>query len=130
MGRILLDKEIVSSGPWRGHYTCDFTDSCQMMTVEGFTVQQMTKLYKDRSLIVCGGLYDKHYKLIEDGKNECEYCEDDTKDIFYGEINGAEVSVFISDSHELELYISENGEEMKKTALMRYCPFCGRRLRQ
>lgn len=57
------------------------------------------------------------------------FCEDDTKDIFYEEFDGAEISVFINDSQELELYVSGQGKELKKTILMRYCPFCGRRLR-
>lgn len=59
----------------------------------------------------------------------CEFCEDDTKDIFYEEFGGVEISVFINDSPELELYVSGQGEELKKTCLMRFCPFCGRRLR-
>lgn len=59
----------------------------------------------------------------------CEFCEDDTKDIFYEEFGGVEISVFINDSPELELYVSGQGEELKKTVPMRYCPFCGRRLR-
>ena len=62
-------------------------------------------------------------------ENRCEFCEDDTKDIFYEEFGDVEISVFINDSPELELYVTEQGKELKKTILMRYCPFCGRRLR-
>lgn len=63
-------------------------------------------------------------------ENECEFCEDDTKDIFYEEFGGVEISVFINDSPELELYVSGQGEEYKKTVPIKCCPFCGRRLRR
>lgn len=60
----------------------------------------------------------------------CDYCIDDTKDIFFEEFNGVEISVFINDRQELELYISDQGEELKKTVLIKFCPFCGRKLRE
>ena len=62
-------------------------------------------------------------------KDECEFCEDDTKDVFYEEFGDVEISVFINDGTELELYVTEQGEEHKKTVPIKFCPFCGRRLR-
>ena len=129
MGRIILQKEITGSSVYTGGYINDYQDSIQLMTCNNFTAEQMHVLFSEKKLIISKEQYVVTYKLIDDGKEECHYCDDSCTDIFYTEFDNTEVSVFINEDATLELYITEQGKELKKTILMRYCPFCGRRLR-
>lgn len=84
--------------------------------------------------------------------NKCKYCsevENDvygdvaSKDIFFehlklkvndtAEINFADITVWITDEADLELYIDEadgyNQQFVKEKIPINFCPFCGRRLR-
>lgn len=71
----------------------------------------------------------------------CEYCSDDTKDIFFNWLPAMfglekedhdynpDVTAFITDEAELELCVMMGDDYLvKEKKKINFCPFCGRRL--
>ena len=142
MGRIILQKEITGSSVYTGKYINDYQDSIQLMTCNDFTAEQMHVLFSEKKLVIAKDQYSVSYKLIDNGKEECPYCDaEDDKDIFFNWLPAMfglekedhdynpDVTVFITAKAELELCVMMCDDYLvKEKKKINFCPFCGRRL--
>lgn len=142
MGRIILRKDINWNCGITGGYISEYQDGVQLIKCNDITAEQMAVLFREKKLVIDKEQYKEVYELIDDGKEECHYCDaEENKDIFFKFLPAMfgiekenhdynqDVTVFITDKAEIELCVMMGDDYLlKEKKKIKYCPFCGRRL--
>ncbi len=142
MGRIILRKDINWNCGINGGYISEYQDGVQLAKCNDITAEQMVVLFREKKLVIDKEQYKEVYELLDDGKEECIYCDaEEDKDIFFEFLPAMfgiekenhdynpDVTVFITDDNELELCVMMGDDYLlKEKKKIKYCPFCGRRL--